>query len=189
VWYIRKWSFSLKETFQIHSKIQKNVKFLYFYLFVTVFNESELVSNDTSLLIYFGLYMRKWSFSLKETFQIHSKIQKNDNSFNFNLFVTVFSDSESVSNDTSLLSYFGRYIRKWSLSFNGTFQIHSNIQKNVNFIYFNLLVTVFSESESVSNERSVLSYFRRCIRKWCFSLKEKFQINTKIQKKRHVSLF
>jgi len=154
---MRKWSIFLKETFQIHSKIQKNVHCFYFNLFVTVFSESESFSNETSILSYFGRHIRKWNFSLKETFQIHSKIQKNVKFLYFNLFVTVFSKFESVSNETILLSYFGRYIRKWSFSLKETFQIHSKIQKNVNFIYFNLFVTVFSESESVSNETSLFS--------------------------------
>jgi len=144
---IRKWSFSIKKTFQIHSKIQINVNYFYFNLFVTVFSESESVSNETSLLSYFERYIRKWSFSCKETFQIHSKIQKNVNFFYFNLFVTVFIVSDSVSNETRFLSYFGRYIRKWSFPFKETFQIHSKIRKNVNFFYFKLFVTVFSESE------------------------------------------
>jgi len=167
------------KTIQIQSKTQRNVKFLYFNLFVTDFSESESVSNDTNLLSYFGQYIRKWSLSLKETFQIHSNIQKNVNFFYFNLFVTAFSESESVSNDSNLLSYFGGYMRKWSFSLKETFEIHSKIQKNVNFFYFNLLVTVFSESESVSNETSLLSYFGRYIRQWSLSLKKTFQIQSK----------
>jgi len=98
------------ETFQILSTIQKSVKFFYFNIFVIVFSESNSFSNETILLSYFGRYIRKWSSSSKETFQIHSKIQKNVNYFYFNLFVTVFSESELVSNEPKLLSYFGRYI-------------------------------------------------------------------------------
>jgi len=147
----------------MHSKMQENVNFFYFNIFVTVFSESESVSYETSLLSYFGRYIRKWSFSLKETFQIHCEIQKNVKFFYFNIFVIVFSESVSFSNETSLLSYFGWYIRKWSSSSKETFQIHSKIQKNVNNFYFNLFVTVFSESELVSNEPKFLSYFGRYI--------------------------
>jgi len=149
--------------------MQKNVNFLYFNLLVTVFIEFESISNDTSLLSYFGRFINKWSYSLKETFQIHSKIQKNVNFFYFNLFVTVFREFDSVSNETNFLSYYGRYIRKWSFSLKETFQIYSKIQKNVNFFYFNLFVTVFSEFESVSNETSLIRYFGRYMRKWSFS--------------------
>jgi len=179
---IRKWSFPLKETFKIHSKIQRNVKFLYFNVFVTVFSESESVLNETSLLSYFGRCIRKWRFFLKETFKIHSKIQRIVKFFYFNLFVTVFSVSESVLNETSLLSYFGQCIRKWSFSLKETFKIHFKIQSNVKFLYFNLFVTVFSESESVLNETSLLSYIGRYKMKWSFSLKETFKIPSKIQR-------
>jgi len=180
--YIRKWSFSLKETLKIHSKIQRNVKLLYFNLFVTVFSESESLSNETTILSYFGRYIRKWNFSLKETFQLHFKIQWNVKLLYFNLFVTVFCESEWVSYETTLHSYFGRYIRKWSFSLKEMFKIHSKIQRNVKFFYFNLFVTVFSESESVSNETSILSYFGRYISKWSFSLGESFKIHCKIQR-------
>jgi len=168
--YIRIWNFSLKETFQLHSKIQRNVKFLYFNLFVQVFNESESVLNETSLLSYSGRYIRKWTFSSKETFKIHSKIQKRVNLFYFKLFVTVFSRFESVSNETNLISYLGWYIRIWNFSLKETFKIHTKIQRNVKFLYFNLFVTVFSESESDLYETRLLSYFGRYIRKWSFSL-------------------
>jgi len=94
--YISKWSFSLKEMFQIHSKIQKIVKFLYFNLFGTVSIDSESVSNETNFLSYFELYTRKWSFSLNDTFQIHSIIQKNVKFFYFYQFGSVCSDFESV---------------------------------------------------------------------------------------------
>jgi len=162
--------FLIKEISKIHSKIHKNVKCLYFNLFSTVFSESESVSNETSLFSYFGRYIRKWSFSLKETFKIHSKIQKNVNLFYFKLFVTVFGGFKSVSNESNLLSYLGQNIRKWSF--------HSKIQRNVKFLYFNLFVTVFSESESVKIETSLLSYFGRYIRKWSSSLKETSKIHS-----------
>jgi len=170
--------FLFKGNLQIHSKIQKNVKILYFNVLVTVYSESESVSNESSLLSYFVRYVRKWSFSLKETFKIHSKIQRDVKLLYFNILVTVFSESESISNETCLHSYFGRYIRIRSFSLKETFQLHSKIQRNVKFLYFNLFVTVFSESEAVLNERSLLSYFGRCIRKWSFFLKETFKIHS-----------
>jgi len=153
--------FLFKETVQLHSKIQRNVRFLYFNLFVTVFSESESVSNETSILSYFGRYIMKRSFSLNEKFHLHYNLQNNVKFLYFNLFVTVFSESETVLNETSLISYFGRYRRKWSFSLKETFKIHSNIQRNVQFLYFNLFVTVFSVCESILNETSLLSYFGR----------------------------
>jgi len=49
--YMKKSSFSLKETLQIYSKILENVKFLYFKLFLTVLRESESISNEISSVI------------------------------------------------------------------------------------------------------------------------------------------
>jgi len=167
--YIRIWSISLKETFKIHYNIQENLKFLYFNLFRTVLCESEWISNETSFLSYFVGYKMKSSFSLKETFQIHSKIQENVKFLYFNLYRTVLCESESVSNETNFLSYFVRYMRKSSFSLKETFHIHSKIQENVQFLYFNLFRTVLCESESVSNETSFLSYIVRYMRKSSFS--------------------
>jgi len=173
--YIRKWNSSLKETFEIRSKIQRNVKFIYFNLFGTVCSVSEWVSNETRLLSYFMRYIRIWSFSLKETFQILSTLQRNIKLLHFNVFDTVCSDSGSVLNETSLLSYFVLYVKKWSFSLKETFEIHSKIQRNVKFLYFNSFGTVCSDSESVSNETTFHSYFVRYIRKCIFSLKKRFK--------------
>jgi len=141
--------FFFKETFQIHSKIQENVKFLYFSLFRTVYSVCQTVSNETSFLSYFMRYTRKWSFSVKESFLIHSKILENVIFLYFSLYRTVYSICQSVSNETSFLSYFMRYRRKWSFSLKESNQIHYKLQENVKLLYFILFRTVYSNFQSV----------------------------------------